>query len=56
MTFERQFCNRCTNVHYCMLIAKKWYCEPCFEEMINNPEQKKQIEKILIDCGLEDLE
>jgi len=39
-----------------MLIAKKWYCEPCFEEMINNPEQKKQIEKILIDCGLEDLE
>ena len=56
MTFEKQFCNRCTNIHYCILTGSKWYCEPCFDEMINDPQQKKQIEKILIDCGLEDLE
>jgi len=40
-----------------MKIGKKnWYCEPCFEEMVNDPETKKQIDQIMIQCGLEDLE
>ena len=56
MTFERQFCCRCTNIHYCILVGKKFYCEPCFDEMNNDPQQKKQIEKIMIECGIEDLE
>jgi len=56
MTFEKQSCNRCTNIHYCMLVGHNWYCEPCFEEMINDPETKRQVEKIMIQCGIEDLE
>jgi len=40
-----------------MKIGKKnWYCEPCFEEMVNDPETKKQIDQIMIQCGIEDLE
>lgn len=45
MTFERQFCSRCTNIHYCVLVGKKFYCQPCFDEMNNDPEQKNKLRK-----------
>jgi len=54
---ERQICCRCTNIHYCIKIGKSnWYCQPCFEEVVNDPETKRQMEKIMIQCGIEDLE
>jgi len=56
MTFEKQFCTRCTNAHFCIKIGKKWYCQACFEEVVNDPETSKQMEQIMIQCGIEDLE
>jgi len=53
---EKQFCTRCTNIHFCIKIGKKWYCQACFEEVVNDPETKRQMEQIMIQCGIEDLE
>jgi len=53
---EKQFCTRCTNAHFCIKIGKKWYCQACFEEVVNDPETSKQMEQIMIQCGIEDLE
>ena len=53
---EKQFCSRCTNIHFCVKVGKKWYCDPCFQEVVNDPETKRQMEQIMIQCGIEDLE
>jgi len=56
MTFEKQFCCRCTNMDFCILVGKKFYCSSCFEAVNSDPQQKKEIETIMIECGIEDIE
>jgi len=56
MTYEKQFCCRCTNVHYCIDIDGSWYCKLCFDSVIHDPETKANMNKIMIECGLEDIE
>jgi len=56
MTFEKQFCCRCTNLHYCVLVGTKFYCNLCFEIVNVDPQQKREIEEIMIRCGIEDIE
>jgi hypothetical protein len=47
MTYERAFCNRCTNVHYCILVGKSFYCQACFDTVSNDIETKDKIAKIM---------
>ena len=56
MTFEQQYWSRCTNVHFCILVGTKFYCSACFDAVNSDPQQKKDIEKIMVDCGIEDIE
>ena len=56
MTFEKQFCCRCTNIHFCILVGKKFYCSACFDAVNSDPQQKKDIEQIMINSGIENIE
>jgi len=56
MTYEKQFCTRCTNLHNCVLVGTSWYCQWCFDTVVNDPETKTNIEKIIILSKLEDIE
>ena len=47
MSFEKQECDRCTRICYCMLIGLDWYCKACFDSMTQESQQKKEIEIIM---------
>lgn len=40
MSVEKQFCTRCTGLHYCMKIGQDYYCEWCFATMNKCPETR----------------
>ena len=61
MTFERQICTKCKKINYCVQIEQNyklvWLCDDCFSWSINYMASKKdEIRKIMITCGIEDLE
>jgi len=47
MTFEKQECNRCTRIDFCVLVGLDWYCKECWEMMNYDAFQKKDIQKIM---------
>ena len=47
MTFEKQFCVRCTGIHFCILVGTDFYCKACLDTVANDPETEKQIKKIM---------
>ena len=51
MSFEKQDCDRCTRICYCMLFGLDWFCNACFESMTYETQQKKEIEKIMARFG-----
>jgi len=65
MSFERQFCEKCGKINYCVdvtslntprKIKQKWLCEFCFGFVYYDAHKKDQIRKIMIECGIEDIE
>ena len=51
MSFEKQECDRCTRICFCVLIGLNWYCNACFNSMTYEPQQKIEIEKIMSRFG-----
>ena len=47
MTFEKQFCHRCTRIAFCVLVERSFYCKECFEAMTHDPETRVQMAKIM---------
>jgi hypothetical protein len=47
MTFEKQFCKRCTRIAFCVLVGHDYYCDACFDTVSHDPETRVQIMKIL---------
>jgi len=67
MTFERQKCRICERICFCVdvrtLDSRKyhfkhvyWVCEYDLPGVLDPTKSEKQIEQIMIDCGIEDLE
>ena len=56
INFENARCSRCTRMCYTCVLKDMRYCSACFDIMNNSPETKEAIHKIMIQCGLEDLE
>ena len=61
MTFEKQECSKCHKIEFCAYAQQKtkmvWLCNFCFGwSMEYRAELKDEITKILIECGIEDLE
>jgi len=56
MTYERQFCVRCTNVHFCVMVGSDFYCQNCFDTVVNDPETKENIAKIMLMSNIENIE
>lgn len=64
MSFERQFCEKCGKLLYCVdtksletykKVKQKWLCEFCLGMITMNWPTKDEIRAIMIKCG-EDLE
>jgi hypothetical protein len=47
MTFEKQFCKRCTGIHFCILVGHDYYCNACFDTVSHDSETREQIAKIM---------
>jgi hypothetical protein len=47
MTFEKQFCNRCTRNCYCILVGTTFFCQACFEVLTLDPETRVHMKKIM---------
>ena len=61
MTFEKQQCEQCKKVSFCVLHYKPgmegfWYCEKCYSWVIEDADHKDKVLEIMINCGIEDLE
>jgi len=64
MSFERQNCERCHNMAFCvdlLSISEKqkktvWMCEYCLGFNLGYALQKDRIRQIMIAAGIEDLE
>jgi len=65
MTFEKQFCEKCGKLRFCVdsqslsikaKINPKWLCEYCFGWIFEEAHYKDTIRSIMIQCGIEDLE
>jgi len=65
MTFEKQICEKCRLLSYCVDtrsigLEKKpkeiWLCELCYGFTIENAGTKDTIRSIMIQCGIEDLD
>jgi len=64
MSFEKQFCEKCGRLAYCVdtrsighhKIKQNWLCEYCFGWVNHNAQQKDEIRAIMVQCGIEDLE
>ena len=62
--FERQFCEKCRKLRFCVntksvpanTIKQTWLCDPCYSKTIEFAETKDHVLKIMIECGIEDLE
>jgi len=65
MTFEKQQCEKCKGVCFCILHytttrarghVGNWYCENCYSWLLEDANHKDQVRQIMINCGIEDLE
>jgi len=67
MSFEKQFCEKCRRLAYCvdtrsigLMPPKKpkqtWLCENCYAWTMENAHTKDTIRSIMIQCGIEDIE
>ena len=57
MSFEKQFCARCKKLTVCYHHeSKDWYCNECYGWIIADANLKDEVSKILIECGMEDIE
>jgi len=67
MSFERQICQKCHKINYCVdaysIISSakgdptpKWLCEMCYGFEIEHASRKDTIRSIMIQCGIEDIE
>jgi len=55
--FENRLCRDCKEQNYCILIEKEWFCEKCLGWSIKYTAKiKDDVRKLLIQCGLEDIE
>ena len=56
MIYERNECQRCTRLAFCINLDKIHYCNACFETLSNDFETKEVMQKLLKTCGLLDIE
>jgi len=51
MTYLNKICSRCTRRAYCICFDELCYCDACFETMLNDPETKELMKKVLMQYG-----
>jgi hypothetical protein len=51
MTYENKICSRCTRRTYCIIFGTIQYCDACFEAVMNDPDSKPIMEKLLKNYG-----
>jgi len=64
MSFERQACESCHKMAFCVDLRsiitntkeEKWICEFCLGFVVGSANLKDKIRKIMITCGIEDIE
>jgi len=69
MSFEKQFCEQCGNLRFCVdtrsidaqtyrgkPLKQKWLCELCLAWSPGYAQRKDTIRSIMITCGIEDIE
>jgi len=54
--FYKTNCSRCTRIDYCIIFDGIAYCSACFDTVKHDPTTKQDIEKIMIRCGIEQIE
>ena len=54
--FYKTSCTRCGHIGYCIIFEGMAYCEPCFDTITHDPTTKDDIAKIMIRCGIEQIE
>ena len=61
--FEKGICDKCKKIHFCIQTydTKKkefvFLCDDCFSWSVNyHADVKDEIRKLMIECGIEDLE
>jgi len=55
-TIEKRQCRGCRKINFCVLVEKDWFCELCYGWTKEHADIKDQTRKIMIQCGIEDLE
>jgi hypothetical protein len=56
MTFEKNECQRCTRICFCIVLGNVILCDHCFETLHNDPETKNLMKSIEILHGLDNIE
>ena len=65
MTFEKQFCEKCNTLCFCVdttslntihKVKQKWLCEFCLGFVPMSAKKKDEVRQIMIECGIEDIE
>ena len=60
MSFEKQECCKCYRGCFCVLYYSNnkgfWYCDECYSWVIEDANHKDEVRKIMIQCGIEDIE
>ena len=51
MTYENNICMRCTRKCFCICFGTSKYCDLCFDTVMNDPDSKPIMEKLLKKYG-----